>query len=46
LRMVDREQGPGPALKVAVYPCAPLHCLDFAGAEIGDHLAAPAAVAG
>jgi hypothetical protein len=38
LETVEREQGDR-RLSVAVYPCAPLHCLDIAGAEIGDYLA-------
>jgi hypothetical protein len=42
LRTVEREQGDTRSLDVAVYPCAPLHCLDLAGVEILDHLAAPA----
>ncbi len=46
LGTIEREQGPGRRLQVAVYPCAPLHCLDLAGVEIGDHLAAHTAVAG
>ena len=46
LSTVDREQGAGRPLHVAVYPCAPLHCLDVAGAEIGDYLASSVAEAG
>jgi nickel-dependent lactate racemase len=46
LKTVDREQGHGRRLVVAVYPCAPLHCLDIAGVEIADHLAAPVGQAG
>jgi hypothetical protein len=45
LRTIEREQGDR-RLSVAVYPCAPLHCLDIAGAEIGDYLATSAAEAG
>ena len=39
VRAVEAEQGAGRELQVAVYPCAPLHCLDLAGAEVRDHLA-------
>jgi nickel-dependent lactate racemase len=46
LRTVEREQGVERRLNVAVYPCAPLHCLDVAGLEIADHLAASAGQAG
>src|SRR5712692_475604 len=42
LRSVDREQGGRRGLDVAVYPCAPLHCLDVAGLDITDHLAGSA----
>ena len=45
LRTIEREQG-DQRLSVAVYPCAPLHCLDIAGAEIGDYLASSAVEAG
>jgi len=46
LRSVDREQGGRRGLDVAVYPCAPLHCLDVAGLDIADHLAGSAGQAG
>jgi len=46
LRSVDREQGGRRGLDVAVYPCAPLHCLDVAGLDITDHLAGSAGQAG
>jgi nickel-dependent lactate racemase len=45
LRTIEREQGDR-RLSVAVYPCAPLHCLDIAGVEVGDYLATSTAEAG
>lgn len=36
---VEHEQGSNRPLRVAVYPCSPLHCLDLSGAETHDHLA-------
>ncbi len=40
---VEREQGGKRALKVVVYPCSPLHCLDLSGERVVDHLASAAA---
>jgi hypothetical protein len=45
LRTIEREQGSG-RLSVVVYPCSPLHCIDIAGAEVGDYLAGSAVEAG
>jgi nickel-dependent lactate racemase len=41
LNTVEGEQGTR-SVKVVVYPCAPLHCLDIAGAQVGDYLATAA----
>jgi len=46
LNAIDREQGGTGPLKVAVYTCAPLQCLDLGSGPSVDHLAGAAALLG